>query len=155
MVIDEDKSNEEGFVPDRITTLHLGLRRYPPKEPVTRIRRLFGDDLALGEKVYYIHPDSRHSIKRGFIKRFVWIGNRSYVGKDYDVELEDGIVVSVDNVFHTIGEARRRAISNLTRHLNFSRNQLATLQRDVEITERLLATLKSYDNKETNNRKML
>ena len=139
MVINEEMNNEEEFVPDRITTLHLGLRRHPPKEPVTRIRRLFGDDLALGEKVYYIHPDSRHS----------------YVGKDYDVELEDGIVVSVDNVFHTIGEARRRAISNLTRHLNFSRNQLATLQRDVEITERLLATLKSYDNKETNNRKML
>lgn len=152
MIINEELSNEEEFVPDRITTLHLGLRRQPPKEPVTRITRLFGDDLALGEKVYYIHPDSRHSIKRGFIKCFVWIGNRSYIGKDYDVELEDGIVVSVDNVFHTIGEARRRAISNLTRHLNFARNQLATLQRDVELTERLLATLKSYENKETNNR---
>lgn len=155
MVIDEDKSNEEGFVPDRITTLHLGLRRHPPKEPVSRISRLFGDDLALDEKVYYIHPDSRHSIKRGFIKHFVWIGNRRFIGQDYDVELEDGIVVSVDNVFHTIGEARQRAVSLLTSHLNYARSELATLQRDVEITERLLATLKSYDNKETNNRKML
>ena len=155
MVIDEDKSNEEGFVPDRITTLHLGLRRHPPKEPVSRISRLFGDDLAIGEKVFYIHPDSRHSIKRSFIKHFVWIGDRRFIGQDYEVELEDGTVVSVDNVFHTIGEARQRAVSLLTSHLNFSRNQLATLQRDVEITERLLATLKSYDNKETNNRKML
>ena len=148
MVINEEMNNEEEFVPDRITTLHLGLRRHPPKEPVTRIRRLFGDDLALGEKVYYIHPDSRHSIKRGFIKRFVWIGNRSYVGKDYDVELEDGIVVSVDNVFHTIGEARQRAVSLLTSHLNYARSELATLQHDVDLTERLLARLKSCENKE-------
>lgn len=153
MIIVKDKlSNEEEFVPDRISTIRTGLRRQPPKEPVTRISRLFDDDLALGEKVYYIHPDSRHSIKRGFIKRFVWISNRSYIGKDYDVELEEGIVVSVDKVFHTIGEARRLAISNLTCYLNFARNQLATLQRDVELTERLLATLKSYENKETNNR---
>ena len=148
MVIDEDKSNEEGFVPDRITTLHLGLRRHPPKEPVSRISRLFGDDLAIGEKVFYIHPDSRHSIKRSFIKRFVWIGNRCYVGKDYEVELEDGIVVSVDNVFHTIGEARQRAVSLLTSHLNYARSELATLQHDVDLTERLLARLKSCENKE-------
>lgn len=155
MVSNEGMNNEEEFVPKRITTLHLGLRRHPPKEPVSRISRLFGDDLAIGEKVFYIHPDFRHSIKRSFIKHFVWIGNRRFIGQDYEVELEDGTVVSVDNVFHTIGEARQRAVSLLTSHLNFSRNQLATLQRDVEITERLLATLKSYDNKETNNRKML
>ena len=148
MVINEELSNEEEFVPDRITTLHLGLRRYPPKEPVSRISRLFGDDMALGEKVYYIHPDSRHSIKRSFIKRFVWIGNRRFIGQDYEVELEDGIVVSVDNVFHTIGEARQRAVSLLTRHLNYARSELATLQHDINLSEQSLARLKSCENKE-------
>ena len=148
MVSNEGMNNEEEFVPKRITTLHLGLRRHPPKEPVSRISRLFGDDLAIGEKVFYIHPDSRHSIKRSFIKHFVWIGNRRFIGQDYEVELEDGTVVSVDNVFHTIGEARQRAVSLLTRHLNYARSELATLQHDVDLTERLLARLKSCENKE-------
>lgn len=148
MVInEEDLTQEDEFVADSVYTLRLGLQRQPPKEPVTRISRLFYDDLALGDKVYYIHPASRHSIRRGTIKSFVWIGNRRYIGYDYDIELDNGVVVSCDNVFHTIDEAREHVISNLTRHLNSVQNKLASLQHDVELTKRRLATLKSYEKK--------
>lgn len=119
-----------------------------PQGLITEIEMLWPNShFALGDKVYYIHPDSLHTIRRSTIKKFEW---KSRIPFLYNVLLDDGVTADSYRIFHTIDEARKQAIDNLECELRCDRNQLATLQRRIALNERLIARLNSHVIKNNN-----
>ncbi|MBO4721713.1 MAG: hypothetical protein J5629_02140 [Muribaculaceae bacterium] len=116
-----------------------------PQEPITRIESLLNGKFELGDMVYYIQPGTLHKIKQSCIKQFIWHGSR-FITR-YNVLLSNDVTVVHDNIFHTIDEARSRAIAKLSLHLRVARNRLAKLQHDISANEHLLAKLNENKNK--------
>ena len=121
---------------------HPRPRHHFPEIPITEIETIRSDKFSIGDKVYYIHPNSMYTIKRSTIKNFKHYSGILY---SYDVVLNDGAEVFSNRIFHTLADAQSAAIQNLERQLNQDRNQLTTIERRIAINERIIARLQKQE----------
>ena len=114
----------------------------PVKLDYTRnliIDRLHGNELQVGDSVYYLSKTSRYAIKKSTItdKKENPFTHHSLGG--FELTLADGTVLEYSDVFDSKEKALEYIVADLKCSLANKRNSLQTLLREIAEDERLLA----------------
>lgn len=114
----------------------------PVKLDYTRshiIDRLLGNELQVGDAVYYLSHTSRYAIKKSTItgKKEIPFTHHSLGG--CKLTLADGTVLEYSDVFDSKKKALEYIVADLKCSLANKRNSLQTLLREIAEDERLLA----------------
>ena len=122
----------------------------PVKSDYTRnliIDRLLGNELQVGDAVYYLSHTSRYAIKKSTItgKKEIPFSHHSLGG--CKLMLADGIVLEYHDVFDSKEKALEYIVADLKCSLANKRNSLQTLLREIAEDERLLAMFEKKDKK--------
>ena len=122
----------------------------PVKLDYTRnliIDRLHGNELQVGDSVYYLSKNSRYAIKKSTImgKKEIPFTHHSLGG--CKLTLADGTVLEYYDVFDSKEKALEYIAADLKCSLACHRNGLLTLQQKIAEDERLLAMFERKNKK--------
>ena len=101
--------------------------------------------LGVGDWVYYISDASKYSIKKSRIKEMhvTHAGRPSPLLGSCELLLENGDTVDYDDTFNFKEDALEYLILSLRSSIACHRQELATLQREIELEERELKRLEA------------
>lgn len=129
----------------------------PVKSDYTRSHitdRLLGNELQVGDAVYYLSHTSRYAIKKSTItgKKEIPFTHHSLGG--FELTLADGAVLEYYDVFDSKEKALEYIVADLKCSLACHRNGLLTLLREIAEDERLLKVMErrlklTQENEET------
>ena len=114
----------------------------PVKSEYTRSHitdRLLGNELQVGDAVYYLSHASRYAIKKSTITGKKEIPFSHHSLGSCKLTLADGTVLEYYDVFDSKEKALEYIVADLKCSLANKRNSLLTLQREIAEYERLLA----------------
>lgn len=116
----------------------------PVKLDYTRsliIDRLHGNELQVGDAVYYLSRTARYAIRKSTItsKKEVPFSHHSRPLGGMKLTLADGTVLEYNEVFESKDRVLDYILADLKCSLANKRNGLQTLLREIEQDERLLA----------------
>ena len=104
------------------------------------VDRLNGDELQVGDVVYYLSPLSKYSIRKSTIKEKKIIPAEHHLGllDGCELTLADGNVVDYYNTFRSKEKAIDHVIDSLRYSITNNNIRLRNLQREIEKEKRLL-----------------
>ena len=113
------------------------MRLQMPKFPSFMLRAKVGD------VVYYISPNNRYAVKRATVVEIQHLGDEyRQVMNNGDVVVKDAHSVEDYSTFASRDDAVKFILANLVERINDHKTRIATLQHELDVSERLLATLK-------------
>jgi len=118
------------------------MRLQLPKLPSFKPRANFGD------VVYYISPNNRYVVKRATVVEIEQSGSEyRQMMSNGDVIVKDAHSVEDYTTFVSRDDAVQFILASLVEHINDHKTRIATLQHELDTSERVLATLqKQYPN---------
>ena len=120
----------------------MTMRLQMPKIPCFKPRAEVGD------VVYYISPDNRYAMKRATVVEIIRSGNEyRQVMNNGDVVVKDAHSIEDNTTFASRDDAVLFIIASLIKRINDHKTRIASLQHELDVSERVLATLqKMYPN---------
>ena len=102
----------------------------------------------VGDVVYYISPNNRYAVKRATVVEFQCMGGEyRQVMSNGDVVVKDAHSVEDYSTFARLDDAVQFIIASLFERINDHKTRIASLQHELDVSERVLATLqKMYPN---------
>ena len=102
----------------------------------------------VGDVVYYFSPNNRYAVKRATVVEIQRSGSEyRQVMSNGDVVVKDAHSVEDYTTFASRDEAVQFILANLIERINDHKTRIATLQHELDVSERVLATLrKQYPN---------
>ena len=102
----------------------------------------------VGDVVYYISPNNRYAVKRATVVEIQRQGGEyRHVMSNGDVVVKEAHSVEDYTTFTSRDDAVQYILANLVELINDHKNRIATLQHELDVNERILATLrKQYPN---------
>lgn len=96
----------------------------------------------VGDVVYYISPYNRYAVKRATVVEIQCSG-REYrqVMSNGDVVVKDAYLVEDITTFASRDDAVQFILASLVECINDHKTRIATLQHELDVSERVLATL--------------
>ena len=118
------------------------MRLQMPKNPCFMPRAKVGD------VVYYISPNNRYAVKRATVVEIQRSGSEyRQVMSNGDVVVKDAHSVEDYTTFASRDDAVQFILANLIERINDHKTRIATLEHELDVSERVLATLrKQYPN---------
>lgn len=97
----------------------------------------------VGDVVYYILPDNRYAVKRASVVEILRLG-REYrqVMSNGDVVVKDAHSVEDYTTFASRDDAVQFILTTLVERINDHKTRIVTLQHELDVSERVLATLR-------------
>ena len=113
------------------------MRLQMPKLPCFKPRAEVGD------VVYYISPNNRYAVKRATVVEIQRSGSEyRQVVSNGDVVVKDAHSIEDYTTFACRDDAVQFILAGLIERINDHKTRIATLQHELDVSERLLATLK-------------
>ena len=96
----------------------------------------------VGDVVYYISPYNRYAVKRATVVEIQCSG-REYrlVMSNGDVVVKDAYLVEDITTFASRDDAVQFILASLVERINDHKTRIATLQHELDVSERVFATL--------------
>lgn len=114
----------------------MTMRLQMPKIPCFKPRAEVGD------VVYYISPDNRYAMKRATVVEIIRSGNEyRQVMNNGDVVVKDAHSIEDNTTFASRDDAVQFIIASLIKRINDHKTRIASLQHELDVSERVLATL--------------
>lgn len=96
----------------------------------------------VGDVVYYISPNNRFAVKRATVVEIQRSGCEYYqVMSNDDVVVKDAHSIEDYTTFASRDDAVQFILANLVERINDHKARIATLQHELEVSERVLHTL--------------
>lgn len=96
----------------------------------------------VGDVVYYISPNNRYAVKRATVVEIQRSGNEyCQVISSNDVVVKDAHSVEDYTTFASYDDAVKFTLASLVELINDHKTRIATLQYELDVSERVLATL--------------
>ena len=97
----------------------------------------------VGDVVYYISPNNRYAVKRATVVEIQRLGSeyRQVMG-DGDVVVKNAHSVEDYTTFTNRDDAVQFILASLVECINDHKTRIATLQHELDVSERVLATLR-------------
>lgn len=96
----------------------------------------------VGDVVYYISPDNRYAMKRATVVEIIRSGNEyRQVMNNGDVVVKDAHSIEDNTTFASRDDAVQFIIASLIKRINDHKTRIASLQHELDVSERVLATL--------------
>ena len=112
------------------------MRLLMPKLPCFKPRAKVDD------VVYYISPNNRYAVKRATIVEIKRSGSEyRQVMSNEDVVVKDAHSIIDNTTFATRDDAVQFILASLVERINGHKTRIATLQHELDVNERVLATL--------------
>lgn len=97
----------------------------------------------VGDVVYYISPDNCYAVRRASVVEIQRSGNEyRQVMSNGDVVVKDAHSVEDYSTFASRDDAVQFILANLVERINGHKTRIATLQHELGVSERVLATLR-------------
>ena len=97
----------------------------------------------VGDVVYYISPNNRYAVKRATVVEIQRLGSEyRQVMSNGDVVVKDAHSVEDYSTFAGRDDAVRFILANLVERIHGHKTRIATLQHELDVNERVLATLR-------------
>ena len=97
----------------------------------------------VGDVVYYISPDNRYAVKRATVVEIIRSGSEyRQVMSNGDVVVKDVHSTEDYTTFASRDDAVQFILASLVERINDYKNRIATLQHELDVSERVLATLR-------------
>ncbi len=97
----------------------------------------------VGDVVYYISPNNRYAVKRAIVVEIQRSGSEyRQVMSNGDVVVRDAHSVEDYTTFSSRDDAVQFILANLVELINDHKTRIATLQHELDVSERVLATLR-------------
>ena len=97
----------------------------------------------VGDFVYYISPNNRYAVKWASVVEIQHSGGEyRQVMSNGDVVVKDAHSVEDYSTFASRDDAVRFILANLVERINDHKTRIATLQHELDLNERVLATLR-------------
>ena len=97
----------------------------------------------VGEVVYYISPNNRYAVKRATVVEILHSGcEYRQVMSNSNVVVKDAHSVEDYSTFDSRDDAVQFILANLIKRINDHKTRIATLQHELDVGERVLATLR-------------
>ena len=118
------------------------MRLQMPKLPCFKPRAKVGD------VVYYISPNNRYAVKRATVVEIQSSGCKyRQMLSNCDIVVKDAHSIEDYTTFATRDDAVQFILATLVERINDNKTRIATLQHELDVSERILATLqKQYPN---------
>ena len=121
---------------DFIPLQNLIMRLQMPKLPCFKPRAEVGD------VVYYISPNNRYAVKRATVVEIQHSGSEyRQVMSNGDVVVKDAHSVEDYSTFTTRDDAVQFILASIVERINDHKTHIATLQHELDVSERVFATL--------------
>ncbi len=99
----------------------------------------------VGDVVYYISPNNRYAVKRAIVVEIQRSGSEyRQVMSNGDVVVRDAHSVEDYTTFSSRDDAVQFILANLVELINDHKTRIATLQHELDVSERVLATLRKH-----------
>ena len=96
----------------------------------------------VGDVVYYISPNNRYAVKRATVVEIQQSGSEYHqVMSNGDIVVKDAHSIEDHTTFASREDAVQFIIASLIERINDQKTRIATLQRELDVSERVLATL--------------
>ena len=96
----------------------------------------------IGDVVYYISPNHRYAVKRASVVEIQRsCGGYRQVMSNGDVVVKDAYLVEDITTFASRDDAVQFILASLVECINDHKTRIATLQHELDVSERVLATL--------------
>ena len=96
----------------------------------------------VGDVVYYISPNNRYAVKRATVVEIQRSGSEyRQVMSNEDVVVKDAHSIIDNTTFATRDDAVQFILASLVERINGHKTRIATLQHELDVNERVLATL--------------
>ena len=96
----------------------------------------------VGDVVYYISPDNCYAVRRASVVEIQRSGNEyRQVMSNGDVVVKDAHSVEDYSTFASRDDAVRFILASLVERINDYKTRIVTLQHELDVNERVLATL--------------
>jgi len=97
----------------------------------------------VGDVVYYISPNNRFAVKRATVVEIQRSGSEyRQVMNNGDVVFKDAHSIEDHTTFASREDAVQFIIASLIERINDHKTRIATLQHELDVTERVLVTLR-------------
>lgn len=97
----------------------------------------------VGEVVYYISPNNRYAVKRATVVEILRSGGEyRQVMSNGDVVVKDAHLVEDFTTFASRDDAVRFILASFVELINDHKTRIATLQHELDVSKRVLATLR-------------
>ena len=97
----------------------------------------------VGDVVYYISPNNRYAVKRATVVEIQRLGSEyRQVMSDGDVVVKNAHSVEDYTTFTNRDDAVQFILASLVECINDHKTRIATLQHELDVSERVLATLR-------------
>ena len=97
----------------------------------------------VGDVVYYISPNNRYAVKRATVVEILRSGGEyRQVMSNAEVVVKDAQSVEDYTTFASRDDAVQFILASLVECINDHKLRIATLQHELDVSERILATLK-------------
>ena len=97
----------------------------------------------VGDVVYYISPDNCYAVRRASVVEIQRSGNEyRQVMSNGDVVVKDAHSIEDNTTFASCDDAVQFILDRLVECINDHKTRIATLQHELDVTERVLATLR-------------
>ena len=97
----------------------------------------------VGDVVYYISPNNRYAVKRATVVEILRSGGEfRQVMSNGDVVVKDAHSVDDYTTFASRDNAVQFILANLVERINDHKTRIATLKHELDVSERVLATLR-------------
>ena len=97
----------------------------------------------VGDFVYYISPNNRYAVKRATVVEIQRSGSEfRQMMSNGDVVVKDAHSVEDYTTFASRDDAVQFILANLVERINDHKTRIATLQHELDLNERVLATLR-------------
>lgn len=95
----------------------------------------------VGDIVYYISPNNRYAVKRATVVEIQRLGSEyCQVMSNSDVVVKDAHSIEDNTTFASRNDAVQFILANLVERINYHKTRIATLQHELDVSERVLAT---------------
>ena len=96
----------------------------------------------VGDVVYYISPNNRFAVKRATIVEIKRSGSEyRQVMSNEDIVVKDAHSINDNTTFATRDDAVQHILADLVETINNLKIRIASLQHELDVSERVLATL--------------
>lgn len=97
----------------------------------------------VGDVVYYISPNNRYAVKRAIVVEIQRSGSEyRQVMSNGDVVAKDAHSVEDYTTFASRDDAVQFILASLVEHINDHKTRIDTLQHELDVNERVLATMR-------------
>ena len=97
----------------------------------------------VGDVVYYISSNHRYAVKRATVVEIQQSGDEyRQVLSNGDIVVKDAHSVDDNSTFDSRDDAVQFILANLVERINDHKTRIATLQHELDVNERILATLR-------------